>query len=199
MSKRQRTRQLLEEHGLLRAEELEEHGISPSYVAKLAERGAIQRLTRGVYASPEHTPTEHHDLAIVQKRVPHAVFCLRTALQFHNLTTQSPGAVEIAIRRGKDPPSFDWPPLEVHHISDSQFDAGIETHDLREGPTIRVYSPARTVADCFKFRNRIGKDVALEALEDCLKQDMCTVDELTHFADICRVKTVIRPYLEALV
>lgn len=198
VNKQQKVQELLRERGLVRADEFEDHGISQSYPAKLAERDVIQKVARGLYAAAAHEPTEHHGLAIVQKRVPHSVFCLRTALEFHGLTTQSPSAVHIAIQRGKSDPNLDWPPLEVYHISESQFDAGIETHELREGPEIRVYSPARTVADCFKFRNRIGKDVALEALEDCLDQDRCTVDDLMHYADICRVTTVVRPYLEIL-
>jgi len=197
MSKRDKARQLLSDHGMLRAREFEEHGISHSYIAKLADDGDLQRLARGVYATADHKATEHHDLAIIQKRIPHAVFCLRTALRFHELTTALPNRVHIAVERTKGEPTLEWPPLEVFHISESQFVAGIETHKLREGPTIRMYSPARTVADCFKFRNRLGLDLALEALEDCLSQDRCTVDELLEFADVCRVKNVIRPYIEA--
>lgn len=198
MSKEEQVKDFLRKYGLARPEDLQEHGISPSYLAKLAERGVLKRIVRGVYADPDHVPTEHHDLAIVQMRVPHAVFCLRTALRFHELTTQSPSSVEIAIPRGRRKPSLEWPPIDVIRVSESQFDAGIETHELREGPTIRVYSPARTVADCFKFRSRLGLDVALETLEACLDDDLCTVEDLTHFAEICRVKNVIRPYLQAL-
>ena len=199
MNKRKQIQDILATEGVLRAKALADHDISPEYLNQLADEGVIERLARGVYASPDYEATEYFDLVIVQKRVPHGVFCLLTALQFHDLTTQLPSDVYIAIKRGRRTPELEWPPLNVFHISESQFDAGVEEHELEPGPTLRVYSPARTVADCFKFRNRIGLDVAIEALHDCWKQKKATVDEVMKYAEVCRVKNVIRPYLQAIV
>lgn len=198
MNKRQHILAILEEEGVLRARELAEHDISPEYLNVLAAAGVIQHISRGVYAHPELEITEHFELMIVQKRVPHGVFCLLTALQFHGMTTQIPRQVNLAIERGKRAPQLDWPPLDVFHISESQFDQGIEEHELDSGPTLRVYSPARTVADCFKFRNRIGIDVAIEALRDYRREELGTIQDLLECAAVCRVKRVIRPYLEAI-
>lgn len=199
MNKRQHIQEILAEEGILRAKELAEYDIAPEYLNQLADEGVIERVARGVYASTDYEATEHFDLVIVQKRVPHGVFCLLTALQFHELTTQLPSDVYVAIERGRRKPKLDWPPLNVFHISESQFDAGIEEHELEDGPSLRVYSPARTVADCFKFRNRIGLDVAIEALHDCWNQEKATVDEIMKYAEVCRVKSIVRPYLQAIV
>ncbi len=199
MTKRQQIQDLLSREGVLRAHDLVEYGIAPEYLSMLADEGVVERLARGVYASPDYEATEYFDLVIVQKRVPHGVFCLLTALQFHGLTTQIPGNVYLAIERGHRSPAIEWPPLEVFRISESQFDAGIEEHELESGPTLRVYSPARTIADCFKFRNQVGLDIAIEALHDGWNQKKVTVDDLMKFAEICRVKNVIRPYLQAIV
>lgn len=199
MTKRQQIQDLLSREGVLRAHDLVEYGIAPEYLSMLADEGVVERLARGVYASPDYEATEHFDLVIVQKRVPHGVFCLLTALQFHGLTTQIPSDVYLAIERGHRRPVLEWPSLEVFRISESQFDAGIEEHELESGPTLRVYSPARTIADCFKFRNQVGLDIAIEALHDGWNQKKVTVDDLMKFAEICRVKNVIRPYLQAIV
>lgn len=198
MNKRDHILALLEERGVIKARELEEFDITSAYLNSLAEDGVVQRLERGVYAHPDFEITEHFELIVVQKRVPHGVFCLLTALQFHEMTTQLASEVHLAIERGRRDPKLDWPPLNVFHISESQFSAGIEEHELEEGPTLRVYSPARTVADCFKFRNRTGLDVALEALRDYWERDGSSVDELMKYAEICRVRNVIRPYLEGM-
>ncbi len=199
MKKRKHIQEILSEEGVIRAKELVRHDISPEYLNHLADEGMVERLARGVYASPDYEATEHFDLVIVQKRVPQGVFCLLTALSFHDLTTQIPSDVYLAVERGQHKPQLEWPPLNVFHISESQFDAGIEEYQLESGPTLRVYSPARTVADCFKFRNRIGLDVAIEALHDCWDQQQATVDEIMKYAEVCRVKNVIRPYLQAIV
>lgn len=199
MTKRQQIQDLLAREGVIRAHNVVEYGIAPEYLSILADEGVVERLARGVYACPDYEATEYLDLVIVQKRVPHGVFCLLTALQFHGLTTQIPGNVSIAIERGHRTPVLDWPPLEVFRISESQFGAGIEEHELKSGPTLRVYSAARTIADCFKFRNRLGLDIAIEALHDGLKQKKVTIHDLIKHAEICRVKNVIRPYLEAIV
>jgi predicted transcriptional regulator of viral defense system len=198
MNKRQHIQENLAEEGVLRARDLAEHGISPEYLNQLANEGGIERLARGVYANPDYEATEHFDQVIVQKRVPNGVFCLLSALQFHDLTTQIPWEVYLAIERGQHAPKIDWPPLNVFHISESQFEAGIEEHEIESGPKLRVYSPARTVADCFKFRNQVGLDVAIEALREGWRYKRLTMDEVYSYAKVCRVQRVMRPYLEML-
>lgn len=198
MTKREHIQNILSKEGVLRARELVEHGIAPEYLNQLVDEGVVERIARGIYATPGYEASEHFDLVIVQKRVPEGVFCLLTALQFHGLTTQLPSDIYIAIERGQRSPELEWPPLNVFHITTSQFSAGMEEHEVSPGQALRVYSPARTVADCFKFRNRIGLDVAIEALQDCWRQNKATVDELMNYAEICRVKNVMRPYLQAI-
>ncbi len=198
MSKRNQILDILSEEGIVRPRDLAAHGISPEYLNQLADEGVIERLARGVYANPDYEATEHFDLVIVQKRVPNGVFCLLSALQFHDLTTQLPWEVYLAIERGQHTPKLDWPPINVFHISDSQFEAGIEEHEIESGPTLRVYSPARTVADCFKFRNQVGLDVAIEALREGWRYKRFTMNEVYGYAKICRVQRVMRPYLEML-
>lgn len=198
MTKREKILEVLSEQGVLRARDLADYGIAPEYLNALEEEGVIQRLARGVYASAEFAATEHFDLVIVQQRVPHGVFCVLTALVFHDMTTQIPSQIHLAVERGKRSPELDWPPINVFHVSPSQFEPGIEEHQLDAGPTLRVYSPARTVADCFKFRNRIGLDVAIEALRAYWERKDRSVNEIMKYAKVCRVKNVIRPYVEAL-
>ncbi len=140
--------------------------------------------------------TEHHSLAEASRRVPHGVVCLRSALRFRGLTTQNPHEVWLAIRRGARRPHVDYPPLQIVHLSAPAYEAGIEQHVI-DGVPVRVYSAAKTVADCFEFRNRIGLDVALEALRD-YRRRRASLDILWRYAELDRVARVMRPYLEAL-
>lgn len=164
---------------------------------RLVERGVIEREGRGLYRLAGTEVSEHYCFIQAAKRVPKGVICLLSALRFHELTTQKPFEVWLAIERGARRPASDAPPLRVHSFSGAAFTAGIETHEL-EGVPVRVYSAAKTVADCFKYRNKIGIEVALEALRDTLRQRKATVDEIWRYAEICRVSRVIYPYLEAL-
>lgn len=141
--------------------------------------------------------SENYSLILTAKRMPKGVVCLLSALRFHGLTTQKPFEVWMAIERGTRRPTVSVPPLRVHYFSGEAFTAGIEEHEM-EGVTLRVYNPAKTIADCFKFRYKVGIDVALEALRDTLKKRKATIDEIWHYAEICRVARVIYPYLEAL-
>jgi predicted transcriptional regulator of viral defense system len=136
-------------------------------------------------------------MATIADRVPKAIFCLLTALQFHELTTQLPRRVWIAMPRGSHVPQIAYPPLKMVQSDIASYSEGIEVHQ-RGGATLRVYSVAKTIADCFKHRNAIGLDVALEALKDARAQNKLDVDELWNCAKICRVANVIRPYLEAI-
>ena len=141
--------------------------------------------------------TEHHGLARVGARVPHGVVCLLSALQFHDIGTQSPSDVWLALPRGTWEPRCDWPPMRFVRLSGPALTALVQEHVV-EGIRVRVYSPAKTVVDCFRFRNKIGLDVALEALRDCLKQRKASIDDLWKAAKVCRVAGVMRPYLESL-
>ena len=196
MDRTQRILEIAEQAGVLRPRDLDVHGIPRIYLSRLCERGHLQRVGRGLYVLPNADVTEHHTLAEACKRVPHGVVCLLSALRFHGLTTQSPHEVWLAIGSKAWRPQVDHPTLRFVRFSARALEAGVEEHSI-EGVIVRVYSPAKTVADCFKYRNKIGLDVALEALRDCRGQSRCTNDELWHYAKICRVANVIRPYMEA--
>lgn len=148
--------------------------------------------------TPETAITEHHDLAIAGARIPRGTVCLLSALRFHGMTTQLPRQVWMAIEHRAAAPRLDTPPLRVIRLTGQSLDAGVEKHSI-EGVPVRIYSPAKTVADCFKFRNKIGLDIAIEALRDYLRLKKGTVDDLWLFAKIDRVAKVIQPYLEASV
>jgi len=150
-----------------------------------------------MYTLPDAAITERHSYAEVAKRVPEAVLCLLSALAFHEITTQNPASVWIALRQGARTPALNSPSLRVVRLSGPSLTEGVEDHRI-EGVPIRVYSVAKTVADCFKFRNKIGLDVAIEALKDSLRQKKANINGIHRYAKICRVSNVIRPYLEAL-
>lgn len=191
-------RRALRRSGAARASELEAIGIPRAQLSRLVAAGELQRLTRGLYALPDYRGTEHSALVTVARRVPHAVFCLLTALRLHGLTTQSPFEVWIAIGSKDHAPRLDYPPLRVVRFSAPSLAHGVETMKV-EGIALRTTSVAKTVADCFKFRNRIGLDVALEALREARHARKVNADELWHCARIDRVANVMRPYLEATV
>ncbi len=158
----------------------------------------LDRPARGLYVLAGADVTEHHGLAAACRRVPHGVVCLLSALQFHRLTTQIPFEVWLALDRKARLPKVGHPPLRVVRFAAAALASGVEVHKL-EGVTVRVTTPARTVADCFAYRNKVGTDVALEALRDCLRQKRATPDELYRAAEARRMKHVMRPYLEAMV
>ena len=189
---------LADKQRVLRSRDLLKHRISRTALARMQARGEIERLGRGLYALPGASGTLHQSLVEVSKRVPKAVACLLTALRFHELTTQAPFEVWIALPRGAWKPRLEYPKLRVLRFSGRSLTEGIETHVLH-GVPVRVYNPAKTVADCFKYRNKFGLDVALEALRECWREKKATMDEFNHYAEICRVRNVMRPYLETLV
>jgi len=186
---------LMRRGGVLRSKDLNPYGIARVSLKRLVQRGQIQRASRGLYTLPD-AATEHHSLAQVCKRVPHGVVCLVSALRFHDLTTQNPFEVWIAIDQKAWRPQIESPSLRIAHLSGKALTSGVEEHPI-EGVKVRVYSPAKTVADCFKFRNKVGLDVAIEALREYRRKYPTRLDELWRFAKICRVERVIRPYLEA--
>lgn len=164
---------------------------------RLVHEGRVERLTRGIYVASGHTPGAEHTLAQVAKQVPASVFCLLTALRFHGLTTQGPAQVWIALPEKARKPRLDYPRLRVARFSGAALTEGIEVHRV-EGVDIRVYSAAKTVADCFKYRNKVGVDVAVEALRDFSRRHRGGATELARFARICRVARVMQPYLDAI-
>jgi predicted transcriptional regulator of viral defense system len=183
---------------IARSRELEQQGFSREALRRLSRRGVFERAARGVYLRPEGSRSKHRDLLIVATRVPDAVFCLLTALAFHGLTTEMPHEVWIAITLKSRTPAIDTPPVRVVRLSEGPLHAGVEVH-VEHGVDLRVFSAAKTVADCFKFRGRVGTDVAAAALREGWEKKRFTIDELWHFARVCRVSTVMRPYLEALI
>jgi len=189
---------LAAEKGILRARDLDAHDIPREYLRRLTERGDLVRLGRGLYQRADHDVTAQHSLAEAAKRVPKGVICLLSALRVHGLTTQNPFDVWMAIGHKDREPMVDYLSLRVVRMSGAARTEGVEDHEI-EGVSVPVYGPAKTVADCFKFRTTVGTDVAIEALRDFHRKRAGTMDELWHYADICRVRTVIKPYMEAIV
>lgn len=193
----QRVLDLAGQKGLLRAADLDAIEAPRIVLTRMTAAGLLDKVGRGLYRLPGHHASEHEGLATVAAKVPQAVFCLLTALQFHELTTQLPRQVWIAMPRGSHVPRIDYPPLRMVQMSGQVYAEGVETV-VRDGVALRVYGAAKTVADCFKHRNKIGLDVALEALKDARLQRKASADELWRYATLCRVVNVMRPYLEAV-
>jgi predicted transcriptional regulator of viral defense system len=187
-----------ERGGLLRTSQALKLGIHPRTLYGMRDANRIVQLGRGLYRLADAAETEHLDLITVAMRIPDGVICLISALSFHGITTEVPHEVYLAIRHGKEQPRLDYPPLRVFRFSEKTILAGVEKRKL-EGVTVRLFNPAKTVADCFKFRHKIGVDVAVEALKLCLARGKAKPAQILYYARLCRVERVIRPYLEALV
>jgi predicted transcriptional regulator of viral defense system len=192
-----RVRQIARKKRLFRLSEAVAAGVHPEYVRRLTRHGELIRVGRGLYMLATAEATEHHTLAEVSKRVPKAIFCLLTALRVHGLGTQNPREVWLAIDRRAGIPRVDFTPVRIVRVSGAALTSGIEEHNV-DGVRVRVTSSARTVVDCFKFRNKIGIDVAVEALRDYRRLRKGTVDELWRQADRLRMTRVIRPYWDAM-
>lgn len=188
---------LLRQKPVFRTRDLARLGIPRTALGVPLAEGVISRLSQGVYTVSGHAVSEHHSLAQAAIRVPNGVICLLSALVFHGLTTQSPHEVWLAIDRKARLPGNGFPPLHVVRFGGEALHSGISIHTI-DGVAVRITTPAKTVADCFKYRNKIGVTIAVEALRDGLTQRRFTVDELWAMARVCRVHNVLRPYLEAL-
>ena len=197
MTKTQQVLEIARDVGVIRAKDMAARGIHPSVLQHLAQQGLLIRSGRGLYTSVEAEITEHHSLVEAVKRVPNGVICLLSALSFYELTSQAPFEVWMAIAQKARRPKDRLLPFRIVYMSGSALDLGIEEHQI-EGITVRVYCIAKTVADCFKYRNKIGLDVALEALRECWLKRRCSIDEIGRYARFCRVENVMRPYLEIL-
>ena len=189
---------MVKKQGTVRPKEIESVGISRTQLYRLHQHGLLVRIGRGLYALPERRLSIHDSLVEVARRVPRGVICLNSALRFHEIGTQNPFEVWIAIEQKAWRPRIDFPPLRAIHYSGEAYRSGIEVHRIR-GSEVRVYCPAKTIADCFKHRNKIGIDVAIEALREGWREKRFGMDELERYARICRVSRVMRPYLEVLV
>jgi predicted transcriptional regulator of viral defense system len=197
-SARNRVLELARTRALFRTRDAIAHGAHAETVARMVRAGVLERLGPGRYRLAAADVTEHHDLVLASDAVPAGVICLLSALRFHNVGTQLPHQVWIAVPRGTRVPRLSFPPLRVTRISAALFEQGIERHYV-EGRAVRVYSLTRTVADCFRFRNTIGLDVALEALKEAWRSRRLNLDELHRVAKQLRVNRVMQPYLETIV
>ncbi len=176
----------------------DEFGTHRQNLTRLVRQGVLDRVARGVYRVTDAPLTENYSLAVVAAAAPSVVICLLTALRFHEVGTQLPSEVWVAVERGTRPPSLRNPKLRIATFSGKSFHEGIELHRL-ESVDVRIYGIAKTIADVFKFRNKVGLDVAIEALRDAWQRRLVTIDELDHYARVCRVHRVMSPYVEALV
>jgi len=197
-TKIKRLRELARQTGVLHARDLAPFGIPRRYLGRLCAEGFLVKTDHGLYMTSGGPETVHIGLAQVAKAIPKSVVCLLSALRFHEIGTQAPHQVWIAMDRRSAHPHLARPKIKVVRFSGESLIAGIVEHDIA-GVRVRIYNPAKTVADCFKYRNKIGLDVALEALRETLREHKCTVDDLWRYANICRVSKVMRPYMEAMV
>ncbi len=198
MNRKTQIIKLAKQKGVIKASDLESVGISRTYLHILYNEGVLQKVGRGLYELPSTQITEHNTLIEVTRRIPNAVICLISALSYFDLTTQLPHEVWITIPRGAWRPRIDYPSLNLTYASMEVYSFGIQKLKLH-GVDIKIYSPAKTIADCFKFRNKVGLDVAIEALKKAWESKKVNMDQLNNAAKMCKVSKVIRPYLEAIV
>ena len=198
MNRQQQILEIARKKGIIRAEDVEAVGISRNYLYRMHKEGLLAKNAVGLYTLPEAPMTENSSLAEVAKRLPHAVVCLISALSYHEITTQIPHEIWLTIPRGSWRPDVEYPPLNLTYVSGPAYSFGIQEHVIN-GVAVKIYSPAKTVADCFKFRNKVGLDVAIEALREAWHSRKVTMDELVEAAGIDRVSKIMRPYLEATV
>lgn len=183
--------------GILRMSEALHSGIHRRMLYSMLEAGVIERLSRGLYRLTDLPPLGNPDLVSVARKVPSGVICLISALAYHEITTQIPHEVYLALGRGAEPPRMEHPPIRIFWFSGEAFTEGVEKYDV-DNAQVRIYSPEKTIADCFKYRNKIGLDTAIEALKFYRERKRLKVDELMSFARMCRIEKIMRPYLEAL-
>ncbi|MFH1221424.1 MAG: type IV toxin-antitoxin system AbiEi family antitoxin domain-containing protein [Candidatus Eisenbacteria bacterium] len=184
--------------GTLRTSAAIKAGIYPRTLYRMRDQGIIDTLARGLYRLSDLPSLGNPDLVSVALKIPHGVICLISALSFHQMTTQIPHAVHVALVPGTEPPRLAHPPIRISWFSGRAFSEGVEIHEI-DGVPVRIYSPEKTLADCFKHRNKIGLDVALEALRLYRRHKPLRAEQIVHYAKICRVEKIIRPYMEALV
>ncbi|MFH0727923.1 MAG: type IV toxin-antitoxin system AbiEi family antitoxin domain-containing protein [Pseudomonadota bacterium] len=196
---KERPENIFRKHGgRLRMTEAIDQGITRYMLYSLRDRGVIEQMSRGIYRLVELPPISNPDLVTVSLRYPNAVICLISALSYHDITTQIPHTVFVAVPRDSRVPSLDYPPIQAHRFSDEAYKSGIEEHHI-DGVPVKIYSPEKTLADAFKFRNKLGIDVVLEALKLYRTRKEFALGDLLNYAKICRVEKIMRPYLEATI
>ncbi|STX29967.1 Uncharacterised protein [Legionella beliardensis] len=184
--------------GQLRMSDALKNGITRYMLYSLRDKGKIEQISRGVYRLTNLPPLSNQDLATVSLRFPNAVICLTSALSYHDLTTQIPHFISIAVPRGAYLPNLSYPPIQNHRFSKSAYHAGIEEHNIDE-VVVKIYSAEKTIADCFKYRNKIGMDIVLEALKFYRARKQFNLQALLKYAELCRVEKVMAPYLETII
>ena len=183
--------------GILRTAQALRAGIHPGTLYAMRDSGALEAISRGVYRLANSPPLGNPDIVTIATRIPGGVICLISALAFYELTTQIPHEVHVALPRGAEEPRLDHPPIKTYRFTGEAFTEGVEAHEL-DGVSVRIYSPEKTLADCFKFRNQVGLDTVMEAVRFYRERRSIKVNDLMRYAGICRVKKIIRPYLEAI-
>lgn len=182
--------------GIMRTGEATAQGVHCRTLYAMRDAGNLERLDRGLYRLADLPPLSDPDLVTVARKIPKGVICLISALHFHNITTQIPHAVSIAVKRGTEPPRLNFPPIRAYWFSGEAFTAGVEMQSI-DNTTIRVYGAEKTLADCFKYRNKIGMDTVLEALDLYSERKQHKPRKLIQFARVCRIEKIMRPYLES--
>lgn len=183
--------------GTIRTAEVKKAGIHSRTIKRLVENGTLEKLSRGVYRLTERGDVSFSDLVIVASRIPQAIVCLSSALAFHEITTQIPHEVSIALSKGARTPRIDFPPITAHRFAEETLKIGVEEHNI-DGVRVKIYCSEKAIADCFKFRNKIGMDIVLEALKLYKLRKKFDLQKLLKYAKICRVEKIMMPYLEAL-
>lgn len=197
MTKQEQLKKMFARNRIVRASTIRDAGISAQFITNMLRNGEIARLGRGVYSLAEAAATEMSDVEALSHVVPQGVICLVSALRFHGLTDENPHAISVAIRHGSHPPRIEYPPVQFFVFSGQAYSSGVESHSVN-GTELRVYSIEKTIADCFKYRNKIGLDLAVSALQDAVKKGKLNYNSLWESAKICRVSKIIRPYMEAV-
>lgn len=193
-----RAAKIFKKHGgILRTSQALQAGIHPGTLYAMRDSGKLEVISRGVFRLSDIPPLGNPDLVTVATRVRQGVICLISALSFHELTTQIPHEVHVALQRGAEEPRLDYPPVKTYRFTGEAFTAGTDVHDL-DGISVRIYSPEKTLADCFKFRNKVGLDTVIEAIRFYRERKKIKVDDLMRYATICRVGKTMHPYLEAI-
>lgn len=185
-------------NGIIRTKEAINAGIHSRTIYKLRDEGVIEEISRGIFRLANTKPISNPDIVTVALRIPNAVICLISALSYYNITTQIPHMIFIALSKGSETPRINYPPVSIHRFSEDSFSKGIQEHDI-DGIKVKIYSPEKTIIDCFKFRNKIGMDIAIEALKLYKTKYKFDINILLEYARICRVENIIRPYLEATI
>lgn len=194
----QKARRIIsQDGGVIRTSDAIRAGIHPRTLYELRDKGVLEVLSRGVYRLTDQEEIADPDLIIVASRIPQSVICLISALSFHEITTQIPHAIAIALPKGAETPRLLYPPLSIHRFSEEALKQGVEKHQIN-GVTVKVFNAEKTLADCFKFRNKIGMDVVLEALKLYRSKGAFNTEKLLSYARVCRVENVMRPYLEVV-